>query len=230
MVLSNRLLAIAQMVTKGNVVVDIGTDHGYLPIFLIEQGQIERAIAMDINKGPLSRAKAHIQEHGLLNYIDTRLSDGAASLCADEGDTLVISGMGGNLVIKILTEGTLNLLHIKEFILQPQSELYGVRKFLQENGFIIREENMILDEEKYYTVIKAEKGHMQPYTPVFLKYGKYLLENKNLILREYLLWEKSILMNIRVNLLKNVTNNTLQRVNEIDNDLSLIEEAFQFYK
>lgn len=229
MVLSNRLLTIAGMVTKGNVVVDIGTDHGYLPIYLIKQEQIEKAIAMDINSGPLSRAKAHIEEYGLLNYIDTRLSDGAFALKQDEGDTLVIAGMGGNLVIKILTEGKNNLSHIKEFILQPQSELYGVRKFLQENEYVIVQENMILEEDKYYTVIKAVRGYMQPLEQVFLKYGKYLLENKNIVLHKFLVWEKNILTNIQSDLVKNLTENAAGRLRELDNDLALLQEALRYY-
>ncbi len=94
MQLSNRLLAVAGMVTEGNTVADVGCDHGYIPIYLIQQKKIPCAIAMDIRRGPLSRAEAHIEENGLREYIQTRLSDGVQALKPGEADTLIIAGMG----------------------------------------------------------------------------------------------------------------------------------------
>ena len=92
MQLSLRLSAIADLVTEGNRLVDVGCDHGYLPVYLIQQKKIPSAIAMDVRKGPLSRAQEHIRQYGLEEYIQTRLSDGLEGLKAGEGDTLVIAG------------------------------------------------------------------------------------------------------------------------------------------
>ena len=89
--LSNRLLAVASFVTDGNVLADVGTDHGYSPIYLLQEKRIPRAIAMDINAGPLQRAKEHIGLYGLDNYIETRLSDGVAALTPGEVDTVLAS-------------------------------------------------------------------------------------------------------------------------------------------
>ena len=105
MQLSLRLSAIADLVTEGNRLVDVGCDHGYLPVYLIQQKKIPSAIAMDVRKGPLSRAQEHIRQYGLEEYIQTRLSDGLKGLKAGEGDTLVIAGMGGPLMERILTDG-----------------------------------------------------------------------------------------------------------------------------
>ena len=105
MQLSLRLSAIADLVTEGNRLVDVGCDHGYLPVYLIFEKKIPQAIAADVGKGPLSRAKEHIHQYGLDNYIETRLSDGLKEIGKEEGDTLVIAGMGGPLMEKILTEG-----------------------------------------------------------------------------------------------------------------------------
>ena len=105
MQLSLRLSAIADLVTEGNRLVDVGCDHGYLPVYLIQQKKIPSAIAMDVRKGPLSRAQEHIRQYGLEEYIQTRLSDGLEGLKAGEGDTLVIAGMGGPLMERILTDG-----------------------------------------------------------------------------------------------------------------------------
>ena len=97
MQLSLRLSAIAGLVTRGNRLVDVGCDHGYLPVALYLDGKIPKAIAMDVRKGPLSRAQEHISQYGLNTYIETRLSDGLEALKPGEGDTLVIAGMGGPL-------------------------------------------------------------------------------------------------------------------------------------
>ena len=98
MQLSLRLSAIADLVTEGNRLVDVGCDHGYLPVYLIFEKKIPQAIAADVGKGPLSRAREHIHQYGLDNYIETRLSDGLKEIGKEEGDTLVIAGMGGPLM------------------------------------------------------------------------------------------------------------------------------------
>lgn len=105
MQLSLRLSAIAGLVTRGNRLVDVGCDHGYLPVSLYLDGKIPGAIAMDVRKGPLSRAQEHISQYGLDAYIETRLSDGLEALKPGEGDTLVIAGMGGPLMERILNYG-----------------------------------------------------------------------------------------------------------------------------
>ena len=105
MELSKRLQAVADLVSDGRTVADVGTDHGYIPIYLIQSGKCARAIAMDVNKGPLQRAKDHIEEQGLSCQIATRLSDGVQHLEAGEVECIVIAGMGGALTIRILEQG-----------------------------------------------------------------------------------------------------------------------------
>ena len=105
MELSKRLQAVADLVTAGYRVADIGTDHAYIPIFLLASGKIPGAAAMDVNEGPLERARCHIEENGLTEKISLRLSDGLAGLRPGEAESVVIAGMGGGLIIRILTEG-----------------------------------------------------------------------------------------------------------------------------
>lgn len=232
MQLSIRLNAVATMVTKGNRLVEAGCDHGYMPIFLVENEIVPSAIAMDINKGPLERAKAHINEHKLGEKIETRLSDGVQALKKGEGDSLIIAGMGGGLVIKILTEGREILSEFKEFILQPQSELTQVRKYLQNNNYEIVEERMVIDEGKYYPMFKVVHGHMEYDREIYFKYGKFLLEEKNEVLREFLLKEKNIYNNVLKQLMdagedkENISN----RKFEVEKELEYIEEALEFYE
>ena len=130
MQLSNRLLAAAGMVTKGNVVADIGCDHAYTSIYLCQAGIAPRVIAMDVNKGPLRGAMAHVEEAKLAEQIDIRLSNGLEKLLPGEADTVLLCGMGGLLMIKILSDYPETTASVKELILQPQSEVGEVRHFL----------------------------------------------------------------------------------------------------
>lgn len=176
MELSNRLQAVADMVSVGNVACDAGCDHGYVSIYLIQKGICPSVIAMDVNAGPLAQAKAHIDAFGLGRYIQTRLSDGVTALSAGEADSLILAGMGGRLVIKILTEGKEKISHMKELILQPQSEIEMVRAFLREIGYVISQENMVYEDGKYYPMMKTTRvseneqvSGQTPYMPEMLR-------------------------------------------------------------
>ena len=124
--LSKRLQAVADLVTPGMRLADVGTDHAYIPIYLTQNGLVPSAIAMDINKGPLERADTHILEHGLDGKIVTRLSDGLVNLKMEEADTMIAAGMGGGLVIHILNEDPAKTRSLKELVLQ-RGRGYGRR-------------------------------------------------------------------------------------------------------
>lgn len=189
--LSKRLTALANMVTDGNRLADIGTDHGYIPIYLCQTGKIPSALAMDIGKGPLQQAQTHIAEHGLSEQIKTRLSDGMAALQFGEADTILIAGMGGGLVMKILSEGAEKLTGKEELILQPQSEIALVREFLRVRNFQILNEDMILEDGKYYPMMKvsqqkaAEQAKILP-QEVADAFGPVLLQKRHPVLKEWL--------------------------------------------
>lgn len=159
MELSKRLHMVASMVEKGSIPADVGCDHGYVAIYLIQNGISPHVFAMDVNEGPLERAREHVEEYGLAAYIDVRLSDGLSGLpCRGgrpEADTLLAAGMGGRLTVKILEEGAEKLAGMRWVILQPQSEPWLVRKSLRNLGYFITDENMIWEEGKYYAVMKA---------------------------------------------------------------------------
>ncbi|WP_394924238.1 tRNA (adenine(22)-N(1))-methyltransferase [uncultured Robinsoniella sp.] len=225
MQLSKRLLAVSEMVTSNSRLADIGTDHGYIPIYLIENKRIPRAIAMDVNKGPLNRAKENIELHGLGEYIETRLSDGAAALHSGEADAVVIAGMGGGLVIKILTEGSEVLESVKELILQPQSELAFVRRHLQDNHYAVIEENMVLDDGKYYPMMKVIHDKMDYEREIDFKYGKLLLEQKNECLKSFLDKEERTYEKVLETLRGNDGEHAKQRIAEVEHELECIRTA-----
>ncbi|MCU6775637.1 tRNA (adenine(22)-N(1))-methyltransferase [uncultured Blautia sp.] len=242
MQLSLRLSAIADMVTTGNRLVDVGCDHGYLPVYLIQQKKIPSAIAMDVRKGPLSRAKEHIRQYGLEEYIQARLSDGLENLKAGEGDTLVIAGMGGPLMERILTDGQSVRDSFSEMILQPQSDIPHFRRFIQSQGFQIVEEKMVEEEGKFYPMMRVVRtcpegdgnenlvSEAAPYT-LEEAFGKFLLKEHNPVLYRYLLREERI----RADILKQLqaapqAEAVTARIREVKEEAQLIKAALAEYE
>ncbi len=185
-----RLKCIASNVKSGGIVADIGCDHAFTSIYLVEEKFARGAIAIDINKEPLKRAWQHIQESGMEEYISVRLSNGARGLKKGEADTILISGMGGALIASILEESINIIKDAKELVLSPQSEIYIVRHFLHDNGFKIVSEEMVKEQGKFYVVIRAVPGSQHYKDESGYIYGEYLIENKNKILEEFLLKEQ----------------------------------------
>ena len=194
--LSERLMHIARQVSAGQTLADVGCDHGYLPIWLVRNGCMQRAIAMDINDGPLQRAREHIEQESLGEYIQTRLSDGLEKLSPGEADAVIIAGMGGNLTIDILTRGEAVVRTLDQLILEPQSELAGVRAFLRENDYYIEAEDLVLEDGKYYPILRVlpkKSSDVTAFsresglpTAVLDAYGHRLLAARHPVLRAYL--------------------------------------------
>ncbi len=192
MQLSKRLEAIVKLAGSCHCVADVGTDHGYIPIYMAEHHLTERAIAMDVNKGPLERAQRNIHSYCMEERIKTRLSDGVAELKAGEADCVIIAGMGGLLTIRILEAGKEVLETVQTMILQPQSEISQVRKFLAKHGYQITAEDMVLDEGKYYPMMRVEHGSQEEWTEQEYAFGKYLIASGNPVLLEFLEKEEKL--------------------------------------
>ncbi len=225
MELSLRLQKIADFVPEGSTVADIGTDHAHLPIWLIEQKKIKKAYAMDIGEGPLLRATEAIHKYQMEDLIETRLSDGLEQLEDGEADTVVIAGMGGPLICSILEKRRDLWDSISQFILSPQSELQTVRRFLRENGLMIVREEMVIDLNKYYTVMKVVVGDSKHTSEVEDLYGGCLLENKDEILWKYLLKEKKM----KEHIYENLPHSARERKHELKEELKLNEQARNFF-
>lgn len=153
--LSRRLQAVADMVTKGNRVCDVGCDHGYVSIYLVKQGISPRVLAMDVRGGPLGAAREHVAGQALEDRIETRLSDGLHNYNIGEAQSLVCAGMGGRLMRRILEEDKVKTDSFRELILQPQSEIEQFRRFLRENEYLIQDEDIVEEDGKFYQVIRA---------------------------------------------------------------------------
>lgn len=235
MELSKRLQAVANLVTAGYRIADIGTDHAYIPIYLVENQIAPSAIAMDINRGPVERAREHVLQSGLDGRIDVRLSDGMKNLMPQEADAAVIAGMGGSLMMKILKESWDVTVSLKECILQPQSEIARFRTFLLEKGFFILQEEMVLDDGKYYPMMKAappscDTKMQQGWSKTELLYGKKLLEMQHPVLRRYLEKEERRIHRILEGLEGQSSEKTRQRRGELTEELELVRKGMEYYE
>lgn len=227
--LSQRLQAVADLAEDAGVVADVGTDHGYIPLFLIACGKAQRAIAMDINEGPLQRAREHIRQYNQQERIETRLSDGLSKLRPGEAQTIVIAGMGGALMKRILTEGEATAHAADCLVLQPQSELPMFRRFLVEYGYRILREDMVYEDGKFYSMMavkwtESDVGdNLQAMTEADFKYGPLLRARKHPVLRKYLLRQKEQKQKILECLGKNARQDVSERRAQIREELEEIE-------
>lgn len=198
MEIASRLKYVAMMVDKCSKVADIGTDHGYLPIYLINNGTCEKAIASDVNSGPLNKAKMNIKKYALEDKIQCRLGGGFSVIKENEVDVAVVAGMGGNLIRDIIEEKMKVFKTLQYAVLQPVQNPEILRKYLYDSGFNIIDEELCIDEDKYYEIIKVcyakdfvikddiyyeisekliEKNH-----PLLKKYIEYKINKNNTII------------------------------------------------
>lgn len=185
MKLDSRLMAIADLVRKDKVFADIGTDHAYLPVYLVENRIINCAIAADLRVGPLENAKETVVSHNLSDKIELRLSDGLDNFSENEVQEIAVAGMGGLLISSFIerTEWLKNSdVHL---ILQPMTHIEELRKTLFDNGFIIDNEVVAEDGDKLYIIISAYYGDATVYTELDLIVGRLPI-NEDLLSKKYL--------------------------------------------
>ena len=239
--LSGRLQAAAELVTVRTVVADVGTDHGYLPVWLCGEGVTEKAIAMDLREGPLQRAGEHIREAGLTDRIEVRISDGLSALKPGEADGAVITGMGGILISRILRQSPDIVCKLSELVLGPQSDAALVRRTLESMHFLIDREIMLKEDGKYYVLIHAvpdsgpetaapDDSHGYGLSDTEAAYGPCLLREKNPVLLEYLLREITVRETILRNLQQISGDTADRRRHEIEEEKQLAEAALNRYE
>ena len=238
-ILSKRLRMLTDMVTPGYRVADIGCDHGFLAIFLVQEGISPHVLAMDVRKGPLAAAAEHVEKSGFGAYIETRLSDGMCGMREGEAESIVCAGMGGRLMEKILTESMDKARNLKELILQPQSELKEFRAFLRKTGFRITDEKAVYEEGKFYFAMKAVyigenlSGTEKTVTneqSVLDEYGEQLLNRRDPVLKQYLLFRKNVLAQLLDKLPSENSGRASVRLEEIRQELTEIEWALCRYE
>ncbi|MBR4262226.1 MAG: SAM-dependent methyltransferase [Bacilli bacterium] len=212
--ISNRLKEIASLVDDNTSIIDIGCDHALLDIFLVQNKKLNKIVASDNKKEPLNSALSNIKRYHVENKIKLSLNDGLKNV-DDDIDTVIISGMGGELIKDILKVEYLK--NINTLILSPQSDIYALRTHLNKIGYKFIFEKIIKDQKKYYIIMKLERGK-EKLSEEELKYGPVLLKNKDDIFREYydsILKEKiNILDKVPINL-KNAVMDEIDELNEL---------------
>jgi len=185
--IKSRLVKIASMVGKCMKPADIGTDHAYVPIYMVQSGMCSSAVATDIRKGPLQKAKKNIEKYRLTDRIDLRLGEGLKPIQEDECDVFIIAGMGGVVITGILEESIEKAKKANALILQPAYYDEVLRDFLFRNGFCIETESLVRDEGRIYTVIRAfYDGIVRSDDVLYYHIGRSLFENKDPLLHDFL--------------------------------------------
>ena len=224
--LPERMEHIISMVSKGESICDVGCDHGYISIALVKRNIAVKALAMDINKGPLNAASYNIKKDGLDDRIITRLSDGLDNYNIGEATTLIIAGMGGPLMCDILSKHPDYTHDFKELILSPQSKIPEFRKFLYDNGYKIVDEDMVFEDGKYYVIIKAV---FDKNTDVInereYRLGPVLLKKKHDVLKEYIIGSLNKNKKILNDLKCIKTDNNADRINQLTYEIDILNEG-----
>lgn len=185
--LSQRLQHIVNIIPKCLCLADIGTDHGYIPIYAIQNNICSNAIASDINEGPIKIANKNIRKYKVSDRIQTRIGSGLSSLKINEADVILIAGMGGNLIADIIDDDIEISKSASYLILQPMQYPEVLRQYLVNNGFNIIDEDLVKDENKYYHIIKAVVGESGEYPNNSLYYtGLKLIEKKHPLIKDYI--------------------------------------------
>ncbi len=193
----DRLLSAIPYLKRGGRCIDVGTDHAYLPIYLVKEGIVERAMACDINQGPLQSAEEHILAAGLEDCIKTFLTDGLCGLEAYDPDNVMIFGMGGELIIKILADSPWVQNPKIGLILQPMSRANLLRKYLTENGFEILGETLSKSRKIYQTIYAEFRGKNSDYTEEELLLGRLNIKNNPPLFAEFVRHERAVLQKVQ---------------------------------
>lgn len=199
--LSSRMQAVTALAEPGKTAADIGCDHGYAGIRLIQQGLFSKVIAMDVRPGPLETARKNVALYRMEDAIELRLSDGLRMLGIGEADCMICAGMGGALICRILEDEPEKAKAMKQIILQPQSEISLVRRFLRQHEYAIVKEEMVKEDGKYYPMFRAVRQTIREELPedsqtLYDEYGKLLLEGHHPVLYEWLLHEQTVISEI----------------------------------
>ncbi|SCX91766.1 tRNA (adenine(22)-N(1))-methyltransferase [Alkaliphilus peptidifermentans] len=184
--LTPRLNKITQLVSEGSIVADIGTDHGYIPTYLIANNICSRVIASDVNEKPLKSAINNIKSYGFENQIETRLGNGLEVLKPHEVDTVIIAGMGGLLISELLNNSKEIIDTVDFFILQPMQAQEELRRYLVENKFTIVEDVLVKEDHRIYEIIKAKKGNQLVDDELKYEIGFHIEKNQLNLAEEFL--------------------------------------------
>ena len=228
MELSKRLNWILNIMDKCDVIMDVGTDHGYIAIELIKRNLADKVIASDINKDPLNKAKLNVSLEGLSNKIELRLGGGLTPVKENEVNGVLIAGMGGNLIRDILENDIKKVKNMDYLVLQPAQNPEVLREYLYISDYEIIDEDVCLDEGKYYEVfkVKYKENNSTKLENIFYEVSPMLLNKKSDVFKEYL-YEKIDKYKKVKSFIKDNTEHALSRKKELDSKIEIIENLLK---
>lgn len=223
--LGTRLELVARLIPENSIIADVGTDHGYIPIFCVKNNISISALAMDVNEGPLLSAQKNIQKYGLEDKITTRLSNGLENLKKDEANVIVIAGMGGLLIMDIIDRGYNVISPDTLLVLQPMLAVKELREFLYNKGFSVLEEYVCREDNKFYNILTVKKGKTD-YLPKDIVVGKNISKNSPEVYKDYLEYKLRILNNIADGMKKSSSYNESE-LNNVLQDINLYKKELE---
>ena len=229
MELSKRLNLIANYIDKCDTLVDVGTDHGYIPIYSVLKDICKKSIATDINKDPLDKAKLNSIFEGVDENVEVRLGGGLDPIKKGEAQGLVIAGMGGNLIRDILEADKEKAKGFDFIILQPAQNPEVLREYIYTNGYEVIEEDLCIDEEKYYELFKVrvKDGESTELDPIYYEISPKLLRDKNPIMKEYIA-SKIEKYNKILNFIDDDTESAVERKKELKEKIDILNNLAQY--
>lgn len=225
MELSKRLQFIADHIDRCKTIIDVGTDHGYIPIYSVKNNLCEKAIASDINKDPVKKAEMNAALEGVKSSVEVRLGGGLEVINIGDAEAVVIAGMGGNLIRDILEKDIEKTASFKYLILQPAQNPEVLREYLYNNGYEIMEEDLCLDEGIYYELFKVKKTNTAEKVsldPIYYEISPRLLKDKNKLMLSYLESKEEKYSKI-LGFIKDTSESALKRRKDIEDKLKEIE-------
>ncbi|NLZ51991.1 MAG: SAM-dependent methyltransferase [Thermoanaerobacteraceae bacterium] len=214
MKLGNRLQMIASKIEKGSTVVDIGTDHAYLPIYLVNEGISQKVIATEILSGPYEKARENIRKSGHQDFIDLRFGSGLKPIKPGEGDIAVAAGMGAISIINIIDESRETADSFKKIILQPMRNQAKLREYLFTIGYQIIDEDVAMEAKKFYEIIVAKRANLKRFDEIDILVGPVLRYKRISVVYEYI--------NHRIRILQKVIE-SLKNTNSRAGKIALLE-------
>ena len=230
--LSKRLETVAKYIPINSRLADIGSDHAYLPCYMVQNGLISSAIAGEVVDGPFQSAKGQVEQLGLDEKISVRLGDGLAVIEQGEVDCITIAGMGGSLIASILEQGKAKLGQVTRLVLQPNISAISVREWLLENGWGLTAEEILEEDGKIYEILVAEQGNekaaYQTNLEKGLLLGPYLTKDNDFIFQKKWSMEKENWLKI-LNQLEKASNavENNEKKQELQKKIKLVEEVLQ---
>lgn len=223
--LTPRLQKIADQVAIGYRVADIGTDHGYIPIYLLKNKISSFVIAGDVNEQPLKRAENNIAINNLVNSIETRLGSGLSILKPKEVDTVIVAGMGGLSISELLDNSKEIAQNLNALILQPMQARPELRKYLVSNNFIIEKDILVKENHHIYEIIVAKPGKQEVTDPIFYEIGFHINSNPKPLAIEFIDRKIKITKEIIQNIGGGTSKSSVKKLKEMNNRLKKIEEV-----